>query len=122
MPHKKWTGNDVPDFVATKPPDYQPPADAVGDDALAGDKPFILHADGFGWIWVPVGLNDGPLPAHYEPLESPVRNPIYPQQQSNPVAQFQNARRERLCALAGPALSLSFSPPTASPSITPPAE
>ena len=21
---KKWTGNDVPDFVATKPPDYQP--------------------------------------------------------------------------------------------------
>lgn len=84
---KKWTGNDVPDFVATKPPDYKPPADAVGDDALAGDKPFILHADGFGWIWVPVGLTDGPLPAHYEGFESPVRNPIYPQRQSNPVAQ-----------------------------------
>ena len=45
-----------------------PPDGAVGDAALAGDKPFILHADGFGWIWVPVGLNDGPLPAHYEPL------------------------------------------------------
>ena len=84
---KKWTGNDVPDFVATKPPDYQPPANSVGDAALAGDKPFILHADGFGWIWVPVGLNDGPLPAHYEPLESPVRNPIYPERQSNPVAE-----------------------------------
>ena len=85
--NKKWTGNDVPDFVATKPPDYQPPKGAVGDAALAGDKPFILHADGFGWIWVPVGLNDGPLPAHYEPLESPVRNPIYPERQSNPVSQ-----------------------------------
>ena len=83
---KKWTGLDVPDFGATKPPDYQPPADAEGDDALAGDKPFILHADGLGWIWVPTGLNDGPLPAHYEPLESPVRNPMYPRRQSNPAA------------------------------------
>ncbi len=83
---KKWTGNDVPDFVATKPPDYQPPEDAEGDDALAGDKPFILHPDGLGWIWVPAGLKDGPLPAHYEPLESPVRNPMYPKRQSNPVA------------------------------------
>jgi formate dehydrogenase major subunit len=83
---KKWTGNDVPDFVATKPPDYEPPAGAEGDDALAGDKPFILHPDGLGWIWVPAGLKDGPLPAHYEPLESPVRNPMYPKRQSNPVA------------------------------------
>jgi formate dehydrogenase major subunit len=82
---KKWTGNDVPDFVATKPPDYQPPPGAEGDDALAGDKPFILHPDGLGWIWVPAGLKDGPLPAHYEPLESPVRNPMYPKRQSNPV-------------------------------------
>jgi formate dehydrogenase major subunit len=83
---KKWTGDDIPDFVATKAPDYQPPADAVGDAALAGDKPFILHADGFGWIWVPVGLTDGPLPTHYEPLESPVRNPLYVNWQSNPQA------------------------------------
>jgi formate dehydrogenase major subunit len=83
---KKWTGLDVPDFVATKAPDYQPPKGAEGDAALPGDRPFILHADGLGWIWVPVGLNDGPLPAHYEPLESPIRNPIHPSQQSNPVA------------------------------------
>jgi formate dehydrogenase major subunit len=84
---KKWTGNDVPDFVATKPPNYVPAENAAGDNALAGDKPFILHADGLGWIWVPTGLADGPLPAHYEPFESPVSNPIYPQQQVNPVAQ-----------------------------------
>ncbi len=82
----KWTGNDVPDFVATKRPDHQPKPDSVGDDALAGDKPFILHADGLGWIWVPTGLNDGPLPVHYEPLESPIRNPLYPSRQTNPVA------------------------------------
>jgi formate dehydrogenase major subunit len=85
--NKKWTGLDVPDFTVTKAPDYQPPDDAEGDAGLAGDKPFLLHGDGFGWIWVPVGLNDGPLPAHYEPLESPVRNPIYPKPQSNPAAQ-----------------------------------
>jgi len=83
---KKWTGLDVPDFTATKAPDYRPPPGAKGDAALAGDKPFILHADGLGWIWVPVGLADGPLPAHYEPFESPVRNPMYPRTQSNPVA------------------------------------
>ena len=30
----------------------------------------------------PTGLVDGPLPAHYEPQESPVRNALYPQQQA----------------------------------------
>ena len=83
---KMWTGNDVPDFVATKPPDHQPSADAQGDSGLAGDKPFILHADGLGWLWVPTGLADGPLPSHYEAFESPIRNPVYPKFQSNPVA------------------------------------
>ena len=82
---KKWTGKDVPDFTETKPPNYIPPPGAEGDAALAGDKPYILHADGFGWLWVPVGLNDGPLPTHYEPLESPILNPMYPQRQANPV-------------------------------------
>ena len=83
----RWTGNDVPDFVATKRPDHQPSPSAVGDEALAGDKPFILHPDGLGWIWVPAGLNDGPLPAHYEALESPVRNPLSPARQINPVVE-----------------------------------
>jgi formate dehydrogenase major subunit len=83
---KKWTGLDVPDFTATKPPDYRAPAGAEGDAALSGDRPFLLHPDGLGWIWVPTGLADGPLPAHYEPWESPVRNPLYPKQQNNPPA------------------------------------
>jgi formate dehydrogenase major subunit len=88
---REWTGLDTPDFNRTKPPDYVPPPGATGDEALAGDKPFLLHADGLGWIWVPVGLRDGPLPAHYEPWESPVQNPLYPSQQNNPAA----IKRER---------------------------
>jgi formate dehydrogenase major subunit len=84
--NKEWTGLDVPDFTRTKAPNYQPPKDAQGDDALAGDKPFILHPDGTGWIFAPKGLADGPLPTHYEGLEAPVSNPLYPDQQSNPAA------------------------------------
>ena len=47
-------------------------------DAIAGDKPFVLHPDGVGWLFVTSGLKDGPLPTHYEPLESPFGNPLYP--------------------------------------------
>jgi formate dehydrogenase major subunit len=81
---REWTGHDVPDFEKTKAPDYRPPADASGPAALAGDDPFIMQGDGKGWLYVPVGLVDGPLPTHYEPAESPIRNPLYGRQ-SNPV-------------------------------------
>ncbi len=81
---QKWTGHDIPDFEPTKPPSYRPPDDAGGVEALAGDDPFIMQADGKGWLFAPAGLLDGPLPAHYEPAESPVRNPLY-RQQSNPA-------------------------------------
>jgi formate dehydrogenase major subunit len=83
---KKWTGLDVPDFTETKAPDYKPGRDAKGDDGIAGDKPFIMHQDGVGWIWVSSGLKDGPLPTHYEPLESVSANPLYPNRSSSPVA------------------------------------
>jgi formate dehydrogenase major subunit len=36
-----------------------------------------MQADGKGWLYAPSGLVDGPLPAHYEPHESPVANPVY---------------------------------------------
>jgi formate dehydrogenase major subunit len=83
---KKWTGDDVPDFDEHKPPDYTPADDAKGPDAIAGSHPFIMQADGLGWIYVPQGLEDGPLPTHYEPQESPFRNRLY-EQQSNPARQ-----------------------------------
>jgi formate dehydrogenase major subunit len=81
----EWIGHDTPDFMRTKAPDYVPAPGARGDAGLRGDAPFVMHDDGLGWIWVASGLKDGPLPAHYEPLESPVRNPLYAQQ-SNPAA------------------------------------
>jgi formate dehydrogenase major subunit len=76
----KWTGVDVPDFKADMAPDHQPEEGATGADALAGDQPFIMQDDGVAWLYVPTGLKDGPFPTHYEPHESPVRNPLYGQQ------------------------------------------
>ena len=83
---KQWTGLDTPDFDEEKPPDYVPPDDATGPDAIRGDHPFIMQADGQGWIFVPQGLQDGPLPTHYEPHESPFDNPLY-RQRANPARQ-----------------------------------
>jgi formate dehydrogenase major subunit len=83
---KKWTGEDVPDFQEDKPPDYVPPDDAKAEDAIAGDHPFIMQADGRSWLFVPQGLEDGPLPTHYEPQESPFDNALY-SQRANPRRQ-----------------------------------
>jgi formate dehydrogenase major subunit len=82
----RWTGYDVPDFPVTKPPDYRPPKDGKGMDAIGGSDPFIMMADGRAWIFSPGGLLDGPLPTHYEPLESPVHNLLYPDLEGNPSA------------------------------------
>jgi formate dehydrogenase major subunit len=83
----EWDGiGDTPDFPPDKAPDYEPPRDATGMEAIAGDKPFIAHPDGTGWLYAMAGLVDGPLPAHYEPQESPFANPLYGQQR-NPTRQ-----------------------------------
>ena len=86
-----WTGDDVADFTKKKRPDAKGDPDKGGDEALAGDAPFIMHPDGVGWLYVPSGLKDGPLPAHYEPLESNLANDLYPDQIANPAAD----RKER---------------------------
>jgi formate dehydrogenase major subunit len=83
---ERWTGYDIPDFPVDKPPDYRAPSDAKGMDAISGDDPFIMQADGRGWLFVPGGLLDGPLPTHYEPLESPSTNALYPDIAENPAA------------------------------------
>jgi formate dehydrogenase major subunit len=70
---KKWVGNDVPDFK----PD-SPPKDHLG--------PFIMNPEGVGRIFVPIGaVTDGPFAEHYEPFESPIKNPLHPDQSNNPV-------------------------------------
>jgi formate dehydrogenase major subunit len=83
---REWTGLDNPDYEKNIAPDA--PANihkGKGTKALGGAKPFTLHPDGVGWLYVASGLKDGPLPAHYEPLESPINNPIY-RQQTNPAS------------------------------------
>ncbi len=84
---KHWTGQDVPDFQKGKDPAYRPNGDEKGLEAQPGDAPFILHEDGLGWLYVPQGLQDGPLPNHYEPLESPVANALYGHD-TNPVVNW----------------------------------
>ena len=68
-----WVGNDVPDF---KPDSH--PNEHMG--------PFIMTPEGVGRIFAPLGaFADGPLPEHYEPIESPVPNLFHPNQSNNPV-------------------------------------
>ena len=70
----KWVGNDVPDFKADSNP-----SEHMG--------PFIMTPEGVGRLFVPLsGLADGPFPEHYEPIESPIDNPLHPKQSHNPVA------------------------------------
>ena len=95
----RWTGHDVPDFVADRPPSYRPPEGATGVAAISGIDPFIMQADGKAWLFVPAGLVDGPFPTHYEPQESPLTNLLY-RQQSNPVRQI-IANRDSLLEPSG---------------------
>ena len=96
----RWTGHDVPDFTTDKEPSYVPPEGARGGAALAGTDPFVMQADGKGWLFVPAGLTDGPLPAHYEPQDSPFANALY-RQQRNPVRRVFSGRHNRYQPTAG---------------------
>jgi formate dehydrogenase major subunit len=88
---KEWTGLDNADYKKDLAPTTPDNLDSgVGVTGLGGARPFTLHPDGVGWLYVPSGLKDGPLPTHYEPLESVIKNPLY-DQQTDPAA----AKKER---------------------------
>jgi formate dehydrogenase major subunit len=71
---QRWEGNDVPDIKSDSKPEEH-----MG--------PFIMNPEGVGRIFAPLAaLADGPFPEHYEPLESPVQNPLHPNQSTNPTA------------------------------------
>ena len=72
---KKWVGYDVPDFVPTKAP-----SDPGGKD------PFIMRVDGRGGLFA--ALNEGPLPEHYEPIETPVTKNPFSSRLHNPAVQI----------------------------------
>jgi formate dehydrogenase major subunit len=70
---KRWTGTDVPDFKADSAPQ-----DRMG--------PFIMNPEGVGRLFGPLSaFQDGPFPEYYEPIESPIANPLHPAQSTNPV-------------------------------------
>jgi formate dehydrogenase major subunit len=46
---------------------------------------FIMLPEGVGRLFSPA-FNDGPFPEHYEPIESPVANPLHPAVSSNPAS------------------------------------
>jgi formate dehydrogenase major subunit len=46
-----------------------------------------MQADGRGWLFAPAGVADGPLPTHYEPQDSPVRNRLH-KHQRDPARQL----------------------------------
>jgi formate dehydrogenase major subunit len=81
----QWVGLDVPDFVVGKAPMTPAKKDGVGVETHDGASPFIMKADGKGWLFAPNGLVDGPLPTHYEPYESPVEKNLLYAERANPV-------------------------------------
>ena len=97
----KWTGYDVPDFALTKAPTAPAQPNGIGLDAHPGTGAFVMKSDGVAWLFVPTGLVDGPLPTHYEPAESPVRNPLY-KQQASPVFKYWKTAANPLSAEASP--------------------
>jgi formate dehydrogenase major subunit len=103
----EWTGQDVPDFEKTKPPSYVPEPGATGPAAIGGADPFILQSDGKAALFVARGLVDGPLPAHFEPGESPQRNRVYRQDGSPVSIQYRN-RRPTHGQLAGHSATFPF--------------
>jgi len=102
-----WTGHDVPDFELAKPPGYVPEPGATGLAALSGADPFILQKNGKAAIFVSSGLLDGPLPAHFEAIESPLRNRVYGQDAS-PVAIDYRDRRPTSGQAAGHAATFPY--------------
>ena len=116
----EWTGHDIPDFERPSRRITGRPRARSGPEALHGDDAFIMQSDGKAWLFAPAGLADGPLPTHYEPHESPVRNPLYGQQ-ANPARKVYG-RPDNPTNPAPPErteVSRTCSPPTGSPSTTP---
>jgi formate dehydrogenase major subunit len=67
-----------------------------------------MEADGHCQLFVPSGLKDGPLPTHYEPIESPVKNPLY-DQQINPTAKIWERPGNELAQPGDPRFPYVFS-------------
>ena len=76
----RWSG-DVPDYKGDAAP-----------DALGA---FIMLPEGAARLFA-ADLVEGPFPEHYEPAESPVRNPLHPEVSFNPAAKVLDGSADRL--------------------------
>ncbi|MEI4878374.1 hypothetical protein, partial [Klebsiella pneumoniae] len=47
------------------------------------------------------GMADGPFPEHYEPIESPIANPLHPAQSNNPVVKKMKSDLDKYGDAAG---------------------
>ena len=83
---REWTGHDRPDFEKDKPPDYRPQKGAKGDGCDRRGQAVHPAPRRRGMAVRYQRLKDGPLPTHYEPLETHLGNPLYPEQVTNPAA------------------------------------
>ncbi len=88
------------DFAPTKAPGTAANPNGIGIAFHSGRDPFLLKTDGKAWLFAPTGLVDGPLPTHYEPWESPVKNALY-KQDRNPVAKFWDVKGNKYNEFAG---------------------
>ena len=77
---REWIG-DVPDYGRTTRPD------AVGA--------FIMTEEGVARLFSPL-LKDGPIPEHYEPVESPTVNVLHENVPVNPVVQWYDGIKDTL--------------------------
>ncbi len=83
----KWVG-DTPDGA-------QPPM------AESGVKPFIMTTDGLGLLFATAPA-DGPLPEHYEPAETPIREHPFSSQLSSPCYKYHRSAYDKMAEPADP--------------------
>ncbi len=86
----KWTG-DVPDG----------PWPPMADTEHGGTLPFIMLKDGHAVLYG-TGPVDGPLPEHYEPVETPLRRHPFSKQLSSPVYKFHTSDMDKFAPPADP--------------------
>ena len=78
---KNWNWYDIADYGA------QPPGSDAG--------PFIMSAEGVGRLFAVDKINNGPVPEHFEPIESPIdTNPLHPSVVTDPTIRIYKEDRE----------------------------
>lgn len=81
---ERWVG-DVPDTKPDAPPEQF--------------ESFIMLREGVAKLFA-ADFVEGPFPEHYEPVESPVENPMHPQVSANPMAKIYRSDLDQLGTVA----------------------